>query len=542
LSDPLRSLATALGAGNLSQAGTHARRVLAAGGRDVELPELLGALAAGLIGAGQPGQAREFVDALLQITPGSATAANLAGALAEGEGRGDEAIRWYREAHAANPGYRGALKNLARALRLQGDYAGAGPLARQLVAEAPEYAGAWLELGALEQALGRLAEASGCFEKALALEPDSTAARTGLAEILDWQGDTAGALRVLADAPAAADPEAHLLQARLIGRQDPAAGRTRVESLLAEPVTPWVGSRAGFVLGGLCERLGDYPAAFAAWQQANDLRRRSFDANAHWEFAARLEAAYAADDSKLPRNPDADPRPVFIVGMPRSGTSLLEQMLAAHPRIHAGGERPDIGRIAGILDWPGSELEISPQQLQSLAAQYLARLPCGDALRCTDKMPMNFQYLGLVAQLLPGARIIHCRRDPMDTGLSCFATDFADPALAFSDDLEQIGQFYLYYTRLMKHWLEVLDLPSFELDYEELVAEPEPLLRRLLEFLGLEWAPDCLHPERVERAVHTASHVQVRQPVYRHAVGRHRNFATYLGALREILESRRGDA
>jgi hypothetical protein len=157
-------------------------------------------------------------------------------------------------------------------------------------------------------------------------------------------------------------------------------------------------------------------------------------------------------------------------------------------------------------------------------------------------MPMNFQYLGLVAQLLPGARIIHCRRDPMDTGLSCFATDFADPALAFSDDLEQIGQFYLYYTRLMKHWLEVLDLPSFELDYEELVAEPEPLLRRLLEFLGLEWAPDCLHPERVERAVHTASHVQVRQPVYRHAVGRHRNFATYLGALREILESRRGDA
>jgi hypothetical protein len=237
--------------------------------------------------------------------------------------------------------------------------------------------------------------------------------------------------------------------------------------------------------------------------------------------------------------------PVFIVGMPRSGTSLLEQILASHPAVHGAGELYALADlIKGLMRksrgglFPECVRDMDAAVLSGVGRDYLAavrRMGGEGILRVTDKMPLNFYYLGLIALVLPEARIIHCRRHPYDTCLSNYFQLY-DTVIPFTYDLDDLGFYYSRYLRLMQHWRAVLPAGRmFEIDYEELVRDREGKAPQLIEFLGLPWDDRCLSSDKEVRAVKTASAWQVRQPVYAKSVARWQNYPQYLAALEKHI-------
>jgi hypothetical protein len=235
---------------------------------------------------------------------------------------------------------------------------------------------------------------------------------------------------------------------------------------------------------------------------------------------------------------DPSEQPVFVVGMMRSGTSLLEQILDCHPQVHGHGERNEIAQIAMALQqaagapYPGCLATVDAATVAKYAAGYLAflRKDAPDALRSIDKLPHNFSHLGLISLLFPRARIIHCVRDPLDTCLSNYFTDFNEKN-TFTYDLPALAHEYREYRRLMAHWLAVLPNPVLEVPYEGLVDDLESWSRRAVAFLGLDWDNACLAFHENKRPVFTKSLWQVRQPLYRDSVGRWRRYARHLGPL-----------
>ncbi len=294
-----------------------------------------------------------------------------------------------------------------------------------------------------------------------------------------------------------------------------------------------------FALGQLHDREGEVDRAFAHFHTANAMAPRSFRREVFARESERIRQTFSlAALAEAPRGP-GDPRPVLIVGMPRSGTSLTEQILASHPQVHGAGELHSLTQVGQeLLDEAATRpLETVDEPLvHRLARRYLEDLTrgAGDAVRVTDKMPTNFFWLGAAQVLLPGARVIHCRRHPLDTLLSCYKENLQG-LHAYSNRLEDLAFFYRLYRRLMAHWEQVLELPVLELRYEELVAEPEAQVRRLLDFLELPWDERCLRFHESRRLVRTASFDQVRRPLYKGAVGRWRRYAPYLEPLRREL-------
>ncbi len=242
---------------------------------------------------------------------------------------------------------------------------------------------------------------------------------------------------------------------------------------------------------------------------------------------------------------DSD-RPIFIIGMPRSGTTLIEQIIASHPDVAGAGELIDVDLLTTALTriypesggYPGCASKLDKNVAAELADSYLGRLLSlsKSAARVIDKMPMNYLHLGLLAVLFPSAHIIHCRREPMDVCLSCYFQYFA-PQLSYSFGLEDLGFAYRRYERLMMHWRKVLPVPVFDVQYEELVSNQESVSRKLIDFCGLEWNTSCLAFNESKRLVKTASSWQVRQPIYATSIGRWKRYEKHLTPLKEALGS-----
>jgi tetratricopeptide (TPR) repeat protein len=301
--------------------------------------------------------------------------------------------------------------------------------------------------------------------------------------------------------------------------------------------------RLAIALGKLYERLGDYDAAFAEFERGNRLYGPKFDRVSHEEEMCRFEEVYSP--SAVPGMPTSgceSERPIFVVGMPRSGTSLVEQILASHPQVYGAGElkylnvyRFELSQHLGGK-YPHGMVSADPMLLRAKADHYLSELDklSNTAARVTDKMPINFIHLGLIYQLFPKARVIHCVRDPVDTCLSCY-TQFFSGAYLFSYDLADLGFYYRSYVRLMTHWRKVLPIRILDVSYESLVENPETVTRQMLEHCGLEWDPCCLEFHNTRRTVLTASTDQVRQPMYRDSVGRWRYYEKHLRPLLEPL-------
>jgi tetratricopeptide (TPR) repeat protein len=450
-----------------------------------------------------------------------------------------EAGRWFRAGNAAFA---------------QGDPLQAASAYERALALAPDHADAWLNLGAAYRQLDRIEEAAACARRVLDLRPDDPRALANLGNALAVQGRLEEAARSyrrsLQIRPDDAETWYNMVNLQPLndGSADSDADFAELtrRAEASDHLTPREQSALLFALGRALDARGESEAAFRSLARANALHRSAlkFDIAASERLAAAIiERFDAALFDRLRGLGSASDRPVFIVGMPRSGGTLAEQIISAHPAVHGAGEigilPPLVSRIrgpqgAGYPYWAGA---LAGEDLQHLAQAYLEALePLGPGKeRITDKSVSTFQLLGLVHLCLPNARIIHCRRDPRDVCVSCFSTRFS-VSHDYAYDLQELGRYWRLYDRLMAHWRTVLPGGRMlEVDYEALVEDPEAWARRLIAHVGLEWDDACLRFWDSGREVRTASFAQVRRPVFKGSVGRWRRFSEHLGPLLEAL-------
>jgi len=426
-------------------------------------------------------------------------------------GRGGDAIEHLRAAHDRQPDNRKAALTLADALRLQDEDGEAATLYRRLLEQDPDNGAALLGEAALLEKSGERAVVAERARRVLEREPGNVDAATLLIE----------STREPLPEPVVQAVEQRLSRGEL-------AGLDR--------------ARAGFLLGKAFDQAGRADAAFGHYAAANDIYHQHFpfDRAAHARLVEETVATFTEDAS----DGGSDGRqPIFIVGMPRSGTSLVEQILSAHPLVQGAGERRDIREIAGELPdrtggpYPACVPQLDPALSDELAAAYLARVLPDTAepdQRPTDKMPDNFLHLGLIARLFPAARVVHCTRHPLDTCLSCYFRNFGNRQ-RFANHLPDLAAYYRDYRRLMDHWKTHAGLAILDVAYEDLVADPAARIPRLVEFCGLPWDERCLAPQENRRDVGTASRWQVREPIYRTSVERFRPYLPYLDDLTDAL-------
>ncbi len=512
---PLDAARRERAAGRLGAAAEICRTLLAADPRDVGALRLLGDMARE---SGRLAQAAELIGAAMAIDGGVAADHAARGAALIGLGRPAEAAADYRRAIELDAGDAAAHAGLGQALRLLDQDAAA----LACYDDAARLAGRSSELPAVHRAvllmeLGRVADAQRSLEEAIAINPASAAAWLIRGDLKHY---------------APGDPDLVRLEALLA-----APGSSLSERVLLR-----------FALAKAWMDAGDDDRAFLHLEEGNRLERSTFayDADATDRALAAIRDAFTPE--LLRRFAGAghpSEVPVFVVGMPRSGTSLVEQILASHPSVHGAGELtvlPDlVRRLCGPhlhpLEFPGLLATLEPAVLARLGAEYVgaitARAP-GRA-RVVDKMPDNFLYAGLVRLMLPNARIVHCRRDAVDTCLSCYLRKF-DAEMSFAYDQRELGRFYRSYRALTDHWRRLLPRDRFlDVDYERVVEHLEPEARRLIAFCGLDWDDRCLRYETTARAVRTASATQVRLPPYGTAIGRGKRVARHLGPLLDAL-------
>ena len=521
-------------------------------------PDTHNSLAAALKDLGHLDEAVASCRRALELKPDFAGAhCNLGGMLCD-QGHLDEAIANGRRALELKPDFVEAYCNLGAALKIQGRADEAIACYRRALELNPSFAGAHATLGNALKDEGRLADALAAFRRALELQPDFAAAHNGAGAVLEEFGDLAGAEAAFRTA-LRHDPRyafAHYKLAELLGGRLPEADLAALRGLLAEGAdagqgTALPGEKRMYLHFGLARVLdarGEYAPAAAHASHGNALQLafwrksgREYDPAKHEALVARTIAACPPDFFERVRGYGVESElPVFVLGLPRSGTTLIEQILASHSRVFGAGElRLAGGTMTAIggqgLDFMDGLRRLERQTARRLALEHLDKLRTFDsaALRIVDKMPDNYLYLGLLAVLFPRAKFIHCRRDLRDVAISCWMTHFRE--VPWANDQEHIASQFRAYLRIMEHWRKVLPVPLLELDYEETVANLEDTARRLVAWCGLDWAPECLEFHKAKRSVSTASAVQVRQPIYTRSAGRWKHYehslASLLGAI-----------
>ncbi len=498
-------------------------------------------------------------------------------------GNFEAAISHCRAAIAIDPTSLNARLTLAAALQGARRMPEAAQAWREIVALKPDRAESYAQLAGQLVELGLLKEAMYCQERALALEPDSAHFNWGKGSILlrlyDGEHAEESFRRAIELAPESTEAWAGLSWAlRLLGRFDeadrcldhlreldpndiravrhvPATGAQHrgpedIEALATICDDP--GAKAsdritgGFALGRLLHDAGRYDEAFARYSAANLLARENwpapsdrFDSEA---FAKSIDALINTNPpesfAEAPITGSISEMPVFIVGMPRSGTTLVEQICASHSKVLGAGERTDIAMLASELhrERKDGDLQEAARRAADAHIRRLHRLANG-ALRVVDKLPDNMVLIGLISRLFPRARIIYCSRDPRDISISCFFQMFVEGAQHFAYDLADCGKRCVQVRRLAEHWLKLFPHHMIEVNYEKLVGDLEGESRRIIDFLGLEWEPSCLDFHQTERTVATVSHWQVRQPIYSSSVGRWRKYEKHLGPLFAALKA-----
>ena len=450
---------------------------------------------------------------------------------------------------AVNDGDAVTLNNLGIMLQIQGRFRRAFDCFRKALASRPDFAAAACNLGKVHQIWGHLDEAREQLERALQLLPGYPEALAALAVNHELRGEYAAGLALIQPQLDGGARGAELVVT--YGNLQRRLGNSKLAAAIAEDsVTksdaPTDLMHLHFLLGDLYDDLGAYDRAFSNYQLANRARRAEFDRIGHTAKTDSLIDAFDATTvASLPKGFPASPVPVFIVGMPRSGTSLLEQILAGHESVHPLGEQMALGEIVAGLSaesnatrgYPAGIGALNDGDLRHLARSYFDRsgpFPPG-ASHFSDKMPANFEHLGLIQMLFPNALIVHCVRNPLDTALSCYFQNFSALGLSFSFDLDNIAVYYRQYRRLMHHWQSVLELEIIDVEYEGLVANTSESAKRICQFIGLPWRPALLEFSRLDRPLPTASHAQVRRKVYDSSVERWRHYEKHIGPLKRAL-------
>ena len=462
----------------------------------------------------QNGAASSYRTAL-RIDPTNVTALMGLGDVDLTEGRLNDAVQRYNEATRVSTEDCDAHSKLATALTARGDIDDALASHNKALALEPKNPTAHLGYGGTLLALGRIDDAIQCFRNAIGIDPAC-----------------ADAHRTLSFARKHTSIDDDVIAMTNLYKNQELSDRDRMS--------------LGFGLAKAYEDVKDYDQAFEFLAEANRLKRASvvYDNEERRKFFSRITETfshrYFAD---LTEGGSNDETPIFIVGMPRSGTSLMEQILASHSAVFGAGELNEISRLTNAIErdamgraFPEGVPHLEAAKRRELGELYVreARRRAGEASRVVDKMPENFVGVGFVKTILPNARIIHCRRNPMDTCLSIFKNFFAR-GHPYSYDLKDLGHFYNLYLDLMAHWREVLPDELYELDYEQLVSNQETETRKLLEFCGLPWEEACLQFQKTERRVYTASAAQVRRPIYKDSVALWKRYGDHLKPLLDVL-------
>lgn len=522
---------------------------------------------------------------VLVLNPDHAQASHGLGFALHRLGRWEESVGHFRHALHINPRLAQAHFGLGFSLQKMGNQQEAHDHLQQAVVLNPEYAEAHLAIGTALSMMGKQHLAVTSIQEAIRLKPDFTDARITLAATLMPLGQPDEALHLLehviheepgnieaiALATIIDQHKGDIESARkrlkpLIGTgenhanialayaaicnsiDEPDSAIDMMEQLLEKNESLTAAGRRNlhFNLGRLYDKKNAYSKAFEHYQRGNALKEAEFDPEKHTNYIRNIITIHSEElMASMPRSCIRSERPIFVVGMPRSGTSLVEQILSSHPEVFGAGELPHIIQLAGSLQttqgddcgYPECIPVQTQQQLDKAAQYYLDKIAdlSPDAVRVIDKMPGNFMFLGYIELLFPDARIVHCKRDPLDTCLSCYFQNFTR-SQQFSYDLTNLGIFYKNYAELMQHWLRVIKLPVLEVQYEDMIDNQEKYSKHLVEFCGLNWDERCLNFHETQRYVATASFDQVRRPIYNSSVYRWKNYAEYIEPLRGALE------
>jgi tetratricopeptide (TPR) repeat protein len=495
------------------------------------------------------------------------------------------AVVVFKKAAGLDPNFATAHSNLAEALLSTGELDDAEKTCRDALIKFPEYAPFYLTLGRVLMNLSMINEAKHLFEKYLELHPLETKGYLALAGAENVLGEFSDALNTLEKAEkinshsaeviqmqgmlhlqlgdqrlakkkleeaVRLDPDmstAYLELAQLRGVELTSKQQERLrQMLLRKDLAAVPKSVAAFTLARCEESAGDFAQAFAYLEEANKLRLEvlgafGFSFNAA-KFAADIEKTKMFFSSTFfvrEQQNVASELPVFIIGLPRSGTTLVERIIASHTKAAGVGELTEIESIVSSLNsdfgaYPEKLLEIGESEKRVLSEQYLFGLQnrAPRALRIVDKNPFNFLHLGLIKTLFPNASVIHCRRDVRDVGLSCFMQNFAD-ALPWTNSLVSIGNYINCYEKLMTHWQNTIGQDILTIDYEDVVYNLEQNARVIISHIGLEWDENCLLFHETKGGVQTASSVQVREPIYQRSAGRWKKYEEHLKPLLDVL-------
>ncbi len=509
----------------------------------------LGAL---LIEDEQIEEAVKVLLAALKVNPRYADAHNNLGNAFLSRELFDKATQAYNNALTLKPAFPEAMLGLARIHKEQDRLDDALLQTRRALEVNPDKAEGYSLLGDIYLKQGLYPESEEAFTRAMALDSEQMGAYLGLGQLRMEQGRMDEARTAFTQAmemrPDQIAPHVFMAQVRKCTVDDPVVARLQQESAKLPTMTSSRALSLHFSLGKVYDDLGDYDRAFSHFQEGCRIKRGTlqYDSERHRQLYRNIAAFFSAETmARLGGTGDPSELPLFVLGMPRSGTTLVETILASHPQVFAAGELHDILRIANQPK-PGVQSEGFPLSMQGLTADDLAQMGSryvtglrrhsAEAGRITDKMPANFMALGLIHLMLPHAKVIHVQRNPADICLSAFTRHFNSNSQLHSYDLREMGQFYVDYARLMEHWRQVLPEGAFlDLRYEELVAKPEEKTRALLEYCGLTWDDACLTPHKTLRTVKTASVTQVREPVYTTSVERWRRYGKHLAPLLEAL-------
>ena len=432
--------------------------------------------------------------------------------------KSEDAIKYLERAVAINPEFIEALNNLGSAYRMAGRPQDATICFESLVEHHPDRPGGYVGLARLLHDEGKLTEAEELIRKGMEKSPTNGAGFAALAQVKKFK-----------EAP----PELEKMEE------------------LASPDEKGGAERKGllFSLGKIFDDMGDYEKAFHYFERANAAVEAESDVTQFVNHVDKIISVFTEEFFAERQDYGCESnRPIFIVGMPRSGTTLLEQIVSSHPQIYGAGELEYLNKLAQksveycelhptlAPEYPSNMLYMSKMGVEFLARSYLwdIKRHSTNADFVTDKMPHNFQNVGLVALLFPNVKIIHSKRSAMDNCLSIYTQSFND-FHAYKKDLSSLGTYYTHYMRLMDHWEKVLPDRVLEVKYEDLVADQEGKSREIIDYLDLPWADECLTYYKAARSVLTASRWQVRQPIYKGSVERWRNYETHLQPLLEAL-------
>ena len=490
----------------------------------------------------------------LRISPEAVELNFLMGRVLLGQERAAESIEWLQRTLEREPQHVEAMIELGSAVEQGGSHQEAADHCREAIQLKPDFAEAHRRLANVLQEMGSIVAAIECYERAIELEPRALPVLRNLGVLYAQSGDSQRATeclrKMLEYAPNS--PEALFLLSQSDNfSPDEATVQHLAELAETTSIPEPQRIRLHFALGKICEDGGGYAQAFAHYRQANSLKRamtlydrrattarvdsliQFFDEQRFQTLAGRMAA-----DSELPS---------FVLGMPRSGTTLVEQILASHPDIHGAGELNEVeqlpvklvGLVSPKVPFPNCLETLDAEVTRQLAEAHVETLRemAPDAKRVVDKMPANFFLMGLIALMWPKASVIHCRRDAMDVCLSCYTRHFAN-GQRYSWELADLGHYYREYERLTEHWRKVLPIRVYEVQYERLVEHQSDVTRELIEFCGLDWDDRCLKFHETQRRIKTNPYA-VRRPVYTNSIGRWRRFEQYVQPLQDALSGQR---